>query len=111
MTCTRCYVAENTAFGIDVHSGATVSITASEIVKNEQAPIRPLPHAPTPVLDAMIVTARHRLCLGRATSVAKLHPPPQPLQCARLLTDRCCAFHIVCPPELDSLPARRGPPR
>jgi hypothetical protein len=40
VTCTRCYVAENSAFGIDVHSGATVCITASEIVKNEQAPTR-----------------------------------------------------------------------
>jgi hypothetical protein len=45
VTCTRCYVAENSAFGIDVHSGATVCITASEIVKNEQAPTRPAPHA------------------------------------------------------------------
>jgi hypothetical protein len=41
VTCTRCYVAGNTAFGIDVHSGATVIITASEIVKNEQAATQP----------------------------------------------------------------------
>ena len=39
--CTRCYFAENTAFGIDVHGGASISVLSSEIVKNEQVRVIP----------------------------------------------------------------------